>query len=107
MNDALATLVIGVASLVSLICFIVLIVRMFQRGATGMAVACIVLSLCCGLGGLVGFVYGWTKAREWNIGNLMTVWTVAFVIDFMAGAVNPAPIRSVGQMLRFEAPPGP
>jgi hypothetical protein len=25
---------------------------MFQHGATGIGIACIVLSLCCGLGGL-------------------------------------------------------
>ena len=74
---------------------------MFQRGATGLGVVCIVLSLCCGLGALIAFVYGWTKARDWKTVNVMTVWTVAFVIDVVAGVVNPAPVRLVRDMLHF------
>jgi hypothetical protein len=31
--------------------------------------------------------------------NVMTVWTVAFAIDVVAGVVNPAPIRLVRDML--------
>jgi hypothetical protein len=101
MNDSMAYLVVGIASLVSFICFIVLIIQMFQRGASGMGILCLALSLCCGLGGLIAFIYGWMKASQWNIVNLMTVWTVAFAIDVVAGTVNPAPYRQVQQMLRF------
>jgi len=101
MNDTLANLVVGLASLVSLICFILVLIQMFQRGATGMGIACIVLGFCCGLGGLIAFVYGWTKARPWNMNNLMTVWTVAAVIDVVAGIMNPAPIWIVRDTLHF------
>jgi hypothetical protein len=105
MDDTLAGIIVGLATLVSFICFVLVLIQMFQRGTTGMAIACIVLSLCCGLGGLVAFIYGWAKARDWNIGNLMTAWTVAFAIDVVAGSVNPAPFRQVREMLRFEARP--
>ena len=105
MNDNLATVVVGVSTLVSFVCFVLIVIQMFQRGATGLAIACIALSLCCGLGGLVAFVYGWTRARDWNITNLMTVWTVAFAIDVLAGSLNPAPFRQVQQMIRFPAGP--
>ena len=99
MNDTLATIVVGLASLVSLACFILVLIQMFQRGASGMGIACIGLTLCCGLGGLIAFIYGWAKARDWNIVKLMTVWTVAFAIDVMAGTINPAPFRPVREML--------
>jgi hypothetical protein len=102
MNDGMAYLVVGAASLVSFICYIVVLIQMFQRGATAMAITCLVLTLCCGLGGLITFVCGWVKAAEWKIVNLMTVWTVAFAITVVAGTVNPAPYRQVQQMLRFE-----
>src|SRR5262245_35504128 len=101
MNDTLAGLVVGLASLVSFICFIVVLIQMFQHGATGMGIACIALTLCCGLGGLITFVYGWVKARDWNMVNLMTVWTVAFAINVVAGIVNPAPLRFVRQQFPF------
>jgi hypothetical protein len=100
MSDSVAGLVVGLSTLVSVVCFVVLIVQMFQRGAVGLGVACIVLSLCCGLGGVVAFVYGWAKARDWNLVNLMTVWTVAFAIDLAAGIANPAPLRFVQSMFR-------
>jgi hypothetical protein len=105
MNDNLTTLVIGLASLVSFVCFIMVLIQMFQRGANGIAIVCLVLCLCCGLGGVITFIYGWTKARDWNMVRLMTVWTVAFAINFVAGTVNPAPFRSVREMLHVEARP--
>ena len=71
MDSSLSTLIVSSASVVYFICFIVLLVQMFQRGATGVALLCIGLSLCCGFGGFVAFVYGWTKATAWNINNLM------------------------------------
>jgi len=101
MSDTLAGVVVGLASLVSLICFILVLIQMFQRGQTGMGIACVALSLCCGLGGLITFVYGWVKARDWNMVNLMTIWTVAFAIDFLAGILNPAPFRFVREMLHY------
>ena len=101
MSDTLAGVVVGLASLVSLICFILVLIQMFQRGQTGMGIACVALSLCCGLGGLITFVYGWVKARDWNMVNLMTIWTVAFAIDFLAGILNPAPFRLVREMLHY------
>jgi hypothetical protein len=101
MSDSLAGLVVGLASLVSLICFILVLIQMFQRGATGMGLTCLALILCCGLGGLITFVYGWVKARDWNMVNLMTVWTVAFALDVLAGIVNPAPFLLVREMLHY------
>jgi hypothetical protein len=98
MNDTLAGLIVGAASLVSIICFIVVLIQMFQRGATTMGIVCIVLTLCCGLGPLIAFVYGWIKAREWNLMNLMIVWTVAWAIGAVAGAVNPAPFQQMQQI---------
>src|SRR5438128_12652665 len=101
MSDTLAGVVVGLASLVSLICFILVLIQMFQRGQTGMGIACIGLSLCCGVGGLITFIYGWVKARDWNMVTLMTIWTVAFAVDALAGILNPAPFRFVREMLHY------
>jgi hypothetical protein len=105
MSDTLTGLVIAAASVVSLICFIVVIVQMFQHGATGLGIACIVLILCCGLGPLIAFIFGWIKAREWNMMNLMIVWTIAIGINAAAGALNPAPYRQVQQIFVVQPKP--
>jgi hypothetical protein len=107
MDGTLANLVLGLASLVSFVCFILVLIQMFQRGATGLGIACLALFLCCGLGGLITFIYGWVKSRDWNMRNLMTVWTVAFAIQLVAGSLNPAPFRAVRQMLQAEERPVP
>lgn len=104
MNDTLASVIVGLASLVSFICFVLVVIQMFKHGASGVGITCIVLTLCCGLGGLIAFIYGWLKAREWNISTLMTVWTVAFAINFVAGIVNPAPFQRFQQIIKVEAP---
>jgi len=100
MNDTLATAIVAFASLISLICFILVIIEMLQRGAVAMAVTCILLSLCCGLGGLIAFVYGWARSSDWHIATVMKVWTVAFIVDLLAGFINPAPWRAVEHLFQ-------
>jgi hypothetical protein len=68
---------------------------MFQHGQTGLGIACIVLLFCCGIGGLVAFIYGWVRAREWGITNLMTIWTVFFALNVVSGILNPAPFEQL------------
>jgi hypothetical protein len=62
-------------SIGSLVCFILVLVKMFQNDQVGLGIACIVLIFVCGIGGLVAFIYGWVKAAEWNIQNIMLAWT--------------------------------
>jgi hypothetical protein len=84
-----------VSGLGSLVCYVLVLIKMFQNGKTGLAVACIVLLFCCGLGGLITFIYGWMKAGEWGITNIMTIWTVFFVINIVSGVMNPAPFQQL------------
>jgi hypothetical protein len=76
-----------VLSLVSLVCFVMVLVQMFQHGQTGLGIACIVLALC-GIGVLIAFVYGWIKSNEWNIKNLMLAWTGAIVVNILLSIVG-------------------
>lgn len=62
----------------SLVCWIIVLIQMFKRGQTGVAIASIVL-LLCGIGPLIAFVFGWIKAKEWNIMNIMLAWTGCMV----------------------------
>ena len=46
---------------------------------------CIVLTFCFGVGPLIAFIYGWIKAAEWNIKNIMLVWTGVFILNIIIG----------------------
>ncbi len=68
-----------VAGLVSLVCFIMVIIAMFKSGDTTLGIVCIVLSLCGGLGALIAFVMGWVNAAKWNVQKIMPIWTGAVI----------------------------
>ena len=90
-----------VAGVGSLVCFILVLVKMFQNGQTGLGIVCIVLTFCCGIGPLIAFIYGWVKAGEWRITNLMTIWTVFFVLSILSGVLNPAPFLRLREFQQF------
>lgn len=74
-------------SIVSLVCFILVLVQMFKRDQANLGIICIVLTLCTGVGPLVAFIYGWMKATEWNLKKVMTYWTVAIVLQLICIAI--------------------
>ena len=88
-----------VVGIVSLVCFILVLVEMFRREQTGLAIACIVLALCSGIGTLIAFVYGWIKAREWSLQKVMLSWTVCFVVQLVLVGV----IVAVGASVAVDA----
>ena len=53
-----------ILGIVSLVCFIMVLVKIFQAGETGMGVTCIITFFLCGIGALIALIYGWTKADE-------------------------------------------
>jgi hypothetical protein len=65
--ETIGQILTGIGGLGGLICFILVLVQMFQRGSSVLAIACLVLTLCCGLGALIAFIYGWIKNSEWGI----------------------------------------
>jgi hypothetical protein len=70
-------------SAASLVCFILVLVKIFQAGQTGLGVVCIILTLCTGIGPLIAFIYGWIKSTEWNLKNVMIVWTLIWVLSLV------------------------
>ena len=88
----------SIAGLGMLVCFILLIVKMFQRGQAVMAIVCIVLFFCCLLGHFIAFIYGWVKYREWNISNLMIIWSICIVIWLIGGALAPPDFSQLSKL---------
>jgi hypothetical protein len=68
---------------------------MFQTGATGPAIASIVLSLC-GIGPLIALVYGWLKVDELRIRNILFLWTACLVASVVLGCAGGLLQRQIG-----------
>jgi len=78
----LLTILAIVCGIISLVCFIMVVIQMFQHGQTGLGVACLVLILC-GIGGLIAFIVGWINSASWGIKNIMLLWTAAIVLGLI------------------------
>ena len=62
-----------VLGLVSLVCFIMVLIKMFQNDQTVAGI----LSIC--ICPLIAFVMGWMNADKWGIKNIMLAWTGVIV----------------------------
>ena len=71
-----------ILALPSLVCLIIVIKSMFDNGSTGLGIATIVLTLVCGIGGLIAFVWGWMNVG----GKVMIAWTILTIAGVIVGA---------------------
>lgn len=78
----------GIAGLVSLVCFIIVLLKIFESGQTGPGIACIVLLFCIGIGGIIALIIGWQNADRWRIRNVMMIWTVAIVVSLVCQGLS-------------------
>jgi hypothetical protein len=62
----------------SLVCFVLVVIKMFQHGDSNLGIISLVLILC-GIGALVAYVIGWMKAGAYGIQNVMLIWTGCFI----------------------------
>ena len=75
-----------VLALPSLVCLIIAWVAMFQQGKTGLGIACIILTLLCGIGGLITFIWGW-MSNNVNI-KVMIAWTLLIIMSTVASVTG-------------------
>lgn len=76
----MAAIFFGLAALAgigSLVCWIMVLVKLFQNGQVAMGI----VSIFCGI---VAFVLGWMNATAWNIKNVMLIWTACLGIGIIA-----------------------
>ena len=74
--------------IVSLLCYFYVLYQMWDHAETVMAIVCLVGICVLGIGGLVAFVYGWIKAREWEILPVMAVWSGAIGLNIVLAIAN-------------------
>ena len=64
----------------SLVCLVIVITNMFQNGHTGLGITSAVLTLVCGIGSLIAFVWGWMNMG----GKVMIAWTILIIAGIIA-----------------------
>jgi hypothetical protein len=73
-------------AIVSLICWIMVLIKMFP--AEGVVKG--VLAIICAL---YAFIWGWMNASKFNLKNIMLIWTVAIIVsvvlNFMGAPIYP------------------
>jgi hypothetical protein len=75
--------VVGIGSL---ICWIMVIVKIFQEGSVGLGI----LAIICPL---FAFIYGWMKVNEYGIRNIMLVWSACIVLGLIINVSQAAAMR--------------
>ncbi len=74
----------SIAGLISLVCFIIVLIKMFQNGQTGLGVLCIVLGLCLGIGAIIACVLAWQNAARWRLTqNFLMLFTISLVAYYV------------------------
>ena len=72
------------AGIVSLICWIMVLIKMFP--AEGVVKG--ILAVICGL---YAFIWGWMNSAQHNLRNIMLIWTVAILVSIVTSFMG-API---------------
>ncbi|UUO05222.1 hypothetical protein M4951_17790 [Blastopirellula sp. J2-11] len=75
--------VLGVCGIISIGCYIMVIIKMFQNDEATLGIICLV-TLFCAIGGLITFVMGWVKADKLQTHQIMGIWSGAIVIGMIA-----------------------
>jgi hypothetical protein len=76
-----------IAGVVSLVCWIMVLIKIFKDNV----ILGIIGVITCGL---FAFIYGWVKVKQYGIKNIMMIWTIAIVIGLIVNALGGATLFS-------------
>ncbi|MFT5522824.1 MAG: uncharacterized membrane protein YebE (DUF533 family) [Pirellulaceae bacterium] len=65
--------------LVGLVCFVLIVIKMFRHGSAGLGILSIALS-CIGVGQLIAFIMGMKKGKEWGTSMIAIIGLVSILI---------------------------
>ncbi|WDI40679.1 hypothetical protein [Bremerella sp. P1] len=68
---------------INVICFIMVLVKMFHHEDVGLAGLTLLLTVCSGVGVFLGFVAGWMNVAKYDAMRLMGFWTAISFAQFM------------------------
>jgi preprotein translocase subunit SecG len=81
--DLLLQILSGAGNLVWFVCFVLVVVKMFQNKQVGLGVASII-GLPCVIGVFIALFIGWKNRTAWKLEKVMPIFTLAFCITLVA-----------------------
>ncbi|PQO42035.1 hypothetical protein [Blastopirellula marina] len=72
-----------ILSVVSFICFVAVLLKMFQHEDASLAMISIVLTVCSGIGVFLAFIGGWMGVAKYDALRLMGFWTAISIAQFL------------------------
>ena len=86
---AMALIVVGgIFYLIAFVTGIMIALQMIKHDQQGLGIATIILMFCTGIGLIIALVFGWMKANEWGIKNLVMLYTVSLVLGIVLGSAG-------------------
>jgi hypothetical protein len=73
---------------ISVCCYLFVLYQMFVNAETVVGIVCLVGACVFGLGGLAAFIYGWMKAKEWEIVPVMAIWSGCIAINIVLAIIQ-------------------
>ena len=78
----------SLCGLVAFVCYIIVVVKMFQNGQTGMGIATILTLCCAGIGYIIALVVGWQNADRWGIRQVMLIFSVSLALGIVLSGIG-------------------
>lgn len=69
--------------IVNLVCFVIILVKMFAYQDIGLALISLLLTLCSGFGVLIAFIGGWVYVTKYDSLRFMGFWTAISFAQFL------------------------
>lgn len=76
---------LGILGIISIGCYVVIVIKMFQHGDPLLGGISLGSLVCLGLGFLVAFVLGWVNVDKYQARQLMMIWTGVAILSFVLG----------------------
>lgn len=83
-----ASAAIGVIAIISLICWIKVLIALFKKEGAGLGI----LGILCGI---YAFIWGWMKSGELGLKKTMIWWTLCLVASIALSILAPAAIMGI------------
>jgi hypothetical protein len=85
--EALIGLLGGIAGIGNLVCLIIVLIKLFPAEGALKGI----FGIFCGI---YTFIWGWQNVDRFNLKNVMTIWSVCFVVNIIVRVAALATIKS-------------
>ena len=82
-------------SIGSLVCFIIVVIRLFKEKGAGLGI----LGILCGI---FTFIWGWMNASRLGIKNIMIAWTACIGLSVLGAVMGPSFLKQAVQPGSYE-----